>query len=330
MELATDRGDHELDTKIALVYGYKGQDGQLLTKSLTEKGISVVGIGRENIEYISAKESDVVRLGPKIPDRQIFDDVRPDSVYYLAANHSSSEGNHASALLSDDFKKYFNSNLEPYVSVLEAALEINFDGPIFFASSSQVFGPKSGDVITEESPYHPSSLYGMAKAQSTWLGRKYRDEHSLQVYTGILFNHESALRPPSFLVPKIINTARRISEGADEVLEIGDPEARVDWSLASDFVSSFQDLVASGSPGEYIFASGERHSVKDLAITVFQSFGLDANRHIVQKPGIIGGPVSPLGNADIKKLRDTVRVCPKKNLQAFVAQLLHEYDTPLL
>lgn len=312
-------------TETVLVYGYMGQDGRILTRELIKKGISVIGIGREKAEYIPANNSDRGYVRPRPPDRELFVGSSPSAVYYLAANHSSSESDHGLALSADDFSRYFSSNLDPYASVLEVALQTQFNGPIFFASSSQVFGPMSGEILTEESAYHPSSLYAMAKAQSTWLGRKYREEHSLQIYTGILFNHESAFRPSHFLVPKVIQAAQKLSKGGSEVLEIGNLQSSADWSLATDFVLGFRDLLATGSPGEYIFASGKKYSVRDLLGAVFGAFGLDWERHVIENPDLIRRPAKSLGNASTCKLEGQIGWHSDSSIREFVDRLLGEY-----
>ena len=311
-----------MSSRHIVVFGHRGQDGRLLTESSLKKGISVLGISRTTVDYFSPGLFSPVKTEPRRSDKELLESRSPEAVYYLAANHSSSESNQALAVTSADIETYFTSNFSPYSSFLEEAWNLGFEGSIFFASSSQVYGTKSGEILCEESPYNPGSLYGMAKAQATWLGRKYREEKGLHVYTGILFNHESHLRSPRFLTRKIVEAALRIADGSREMLRIGNLSALVDWSLASDFVEGFQRLMETGMPDEYIFASGVRHSVQDFTEEVFGALGLDWRNHVEEDSNLLQNPPVQLGLASTAKLKATINWDPDTTLERLVRNLL--------
>jgi len=220
----------------------------------------VIGVGREVIEHFDVNGK-IISSQPR-PDSLIefFEQNHPAKIFYLAANHRSSE---TASKAGDraDFEAFFLGNIIPYANVLSDYSQAEIPAHFVYASSSQVFAGNRSSVLDEESAIKPRNFYAMAKAHGLWLGDKYRTDRAKRVSSLILFNHESHLRPESFLSAKVIRAALRIVNGSTEVLHIHDPHALVDWGSATDFVNCFLAVADLEKADNYVVATGEQHSV---------------------------------------------------------------------
>lgn len=274
----------------ALITGISGQDGAWLAKLLLEKGYEVYGTARD--AQITSFHN-LVQMG--IRDRitflsmapndfrsvlHAFTKAEPDEVYNLAGQ--SSVG------LS------FEQPVETLESISHSALNllevIRFlQRPIRFynAGSSECFGDTGGQAADETTPFRPRSPYAVAKAAAHWAVANYREAYQLFACTGILFNHESPLRPPRFVTRKIISSACRIAGGSDERLQLGNISIARDWGWAPEYVEAMWLMLQQEQPEDFVIATGTTHSLEQFIIMTFQSLGLDWQDHVSTDPSLL-------------------------------------------
>jgi GDPmannose 4,6-dehydratase len=283
----------------ALVIGCNGQDGSLLCSFLHKKGTRVFGADRARGEQT---QSFVCFSALDISDSRrvnnLLAEMGPDEVYYLAAYHHSAE------------------QRKPPGEVVALSLQVNTQGlnnvlaaiarsptsraRVFYAASSRVFGHPAEDVQDEDTPMAPVCAYGISKAAGVHLCRYYRSEHGVYVSTGILYNHESPLRPEHFVTRKIVRAAIRISSGLERELVLGNLDARVDWGWAPDYVEAMHAILQLGCPDDFVLATGVLHSVRDFVEIAFSAVGLNWREHVVERSDVLKArrDVKPLcGNA---------------------------------
>lgn len=315
-----------MGVKKTIVVGHAGQDGSLLVRDLQKRGDDIIGVGRSGCIFPSGFSSNVIK---DIADvKEVYQVVRlfqPDEIYYLAAYHASSEASATQVPLRQQFESAQAIHVTGLVSFLSAIVEESPATRLFYASSSLVFSGENGEQQDEFTPLTPQGFYGITKAQGMQLCREFRKTHKVFASTGILFNHESHLRAPSFLSAKIIKTAIRISEGSTEKLEVGNLSSRVDWGYAKDYVDAFQKILAANNPDDFIIATGESHTVKEFVEIVFGYFGLDPVGYVVENKNILIR-TPPVKIGDASKLRKITGWAPSLNYHNFVIQLIKDHQ----
>jgi GDPmannose 4,6-dehydratase len=174
-------------------------------------------------------------------------------------------------------------------AMLEAIRRV--DGTIRFyqASSSEIFGDPTEAPQTEETPIAPATPYGIAKAYGHFITQAYRRQYGIYACSGILYNHESPRRPLDFLPRKVANGAARIAAGLEDELVLGDLEARRDWGYAGDYVAAMRLILGQDSPTDFVIATGETHSVRELVEVAFSHVGLDWRDHVRTDPTLVRG-----------------------------------------
>lgn len=310
---------------LCMIFGHRGQDGTLMRQSLEGKS-RVIGVGREVIEHFNVSGK-IVSSQPR-PDsfKKFFEENQPTKIFYLAANHRSSEVASKGGY-SADFESFFLGNVIPYANVLSDFSQAEIDAHLLYASSSQVFAGNRSKKLDEESAMRPRNFYAMAKAHGLWLGDKYRTDRGKTVSSLILFNHESGRRPEGFLSTKVIRAALRIANGSAETVHIRDPNVLVDWGSAKDFVNCFLAVADREKGDNYIVATGEQHSVGEFSNLVFQALGLKLLDHA--KFGTENMEVEPsLGIADITKVRSVVGWRPSVSFEQLVEDLVSAHNQP--
>lgn len=273
----------------ALICGVAGQDGSYLAKLLLEKGYEVVGTSRDamitsfsNLERLGIRR-DLQTRSMAINDfRSVLNVVQqqaPDEIYNLAGQTSVG--------LS------FDQPVEAMESIAEGALNmlevIRFvDRPIRFynAGSSECFGDTGERAADEQTPFYPRSPYAVAKASAHWLLRNYRESYGLFACTGILFNHESPLRPERFVTQKIVRAAARIGSGRKEILELGNIDIRRDWGWSPDYVDAMWCMMQQKQADDFVIATGRTESLEYFVSRAFSFFGLDWRDHVRVEPGL--------------------------------------------
>jgi GDPmannose 4,6-dehydratase len=279
--------------KRALVVGCDGQDGRLLHENLSRKAYAVTGVGRRTLD---------------ITDRQAVLDlvggVSPDEIYYLPAVHHSSE-NLTEADDAGLFRESFAVHVSALIHFLDAMRRAAPRSRLFYAASSHVFGDDAPAPQDESTPFDPSGIYGITKAAGVQSCRYYRARHGLFVSTGILYNHESPLRAPSFVSKKIVNAAIRIRDHEQETLRLGALAAEVDWGYAPDFVEAFHRILGLDRADDFVIATGEKHSVGEFVEIAFSRLGLDWKNFVEEDNNLLRKTVTTrIGNPE-KLMRAT-------------------------
>lgn len=264
-----------------LVTGACGQDGVLLCRMLQARGVDVCGVDRVGASARPVDVSQLIELDLAVPGavEDVLETVNPSHVIHLAACHHSSEGSGGNDLDREMITVNFGVTERMLAHVATRLPECR----VLVAGSSQMYTAPEGMelLVDEDTPMSPSTLYGMTKAWSRQLLDHYRRSRGVFGTTAILFNHESRLRPPTFLTRKVSLAAARAANGRAPDLEIRDPSSKVDWCSATDVVAGLWAAVTAAEPMDYVFASGALRSVEDLLEVAFGAVGLDWRRYAV-------------------------------------------------
>ena len=273
-------------TRRAIVVGAAGQDGSYLCESLLEDDYEVVGVVRRdpatpipNLEAIAARVA--LRRADLADDgalAEIVREVEPHEIYNVASVSFGPDA-WAEPVLTAQL------GTVPLAQLLEAIRKLREPARLFQASSAWVFGRPSESPQSEATPYAPTEPYGAAKAFGDFLVRAYRGRHDLFACSGILFNHESPRRPERFVTRKVTRAAAAISLGISQTVELGDLTSRRDWGYAPDVVRGARAMLAAEEPDDFVLATGETHSVEELAMVAFRHVGLDWREHVVVDHG---------------------------------------------
>lgn len=302
-----------------IIVGSRGQDGTLLRQQLAGQGCEVTEVAREVAHTSSGKPLDL--LDPEAVIR-LVSEVGPDRIYYLAAHHQSAEEKIVSE--ASLFRDSLNINVMGLVHFLEATRLEAARSRLFYAASSHVFGTPQTSPQDEATPFNPENIYGIAKTAGINACRYYRQRYRLFASSGILFNHESVLRDPKFLSRKVAVAVAKIKQGKADNLILGNLEARVDWGYAPDYVDAMQRILDAEHPEDFVIASGQTHSVRDLAQNAFAQAGLDYRQYVTTDATLVDASRPELvGNA--AKLKDTTGWKPTKSFDEMIAELVeHE------
>lgn len=267
----------------ALIIGISGQDGAYLAELLLQKGYTVFGTSRDaNLSTFAG----LVRMG--IRDRVELLSVaptdfrsvltalvraEPDEVYNLSGQSS----------VGLSFEQPVETMESIGVATLNMLEAIRFTARrvrFYNAGSGECFGDTNGARATEDTPFRPRSPYAAAKAAAHFLVANYRDGYGLHACTGILFNHESPLRPERYVTRKIVSAACRISRGSGEKLRLGNMEVSRDWGWAPEYVDAMWRMLQQEKPGDYVIATGETRSLREFVGAAFSAVGLDWREHV--------------------------------------------------
>jgi GDPmannose 4,6-dehydratase len=267
----------------ALITGINGQDGSYLADLLLGKGYSIIGVLRPGVAAqqprIAHPGSRIIRVECDLCDsaalRQLLRAYRPSEVYNLAARASSSQ-------LADDPVNTGEVNGLAVTRLLEAIRAVDANIRFCQASSSELFGFSRESPQSESTPFHPRNPYGVAKLYAHWSTVNHREIFGLFGCSAILFNHESPRRGPEFVTRKITRAVARIKAGLQADLHLGDLEARRDWGYAGDFVRALWMMLQAPVAADYVIATGEVHSVRELCELAFARVSLDYRRYVVE------------------------------------------------
>lgn len=269
--------------KKALICGIGGQDGAYLTRLLLEKGYQIWGTSRDaqmssfnSLRALGVREQ--VNLLSMAPTdfRSVLSALtrsNPDEVYFLAAQSSV-------GLSFDQPAETLESISSGTLNLLEALRFLGKPIKFYHASSSECFGDLGHQAATEDTPFRPRSPYAVAKASAHWLVANYREAYGLFACNGILFNHESPLRPARFVTQKIVHAARRIANGSTERLALGRLDIARDWGWAPEYVDAMWRMMQSEEPDDYIIATGETNSLQAFVAETFATVDLDWADHV--------------------------------------------------
>jgi len=262
----------------ALICGIGGQDGAYLSRLLLEKGYEVVGTSRDAnaATFGSLRElgilSRVETVSMAVNDFQsVLHTLKrhsPDEVYNLAGQSSV-------GLSFEQPVETMESIAGGTLNLLEAIRFVERPVRFYSAGSSECFGDTGEGAANEATPFHPLSPYAVAKASAHSLVQTYRSAYGLYACTGILFNHESPLRPARFVTQKIVQTAARIAHGSRDKLRLGNIAIQRDWGWAPDYVEAMWRMLRADVPDDYVIATGRTVSLEYFTARVFDRFGLD-------------------------------------------------------
>ncbi|MVM39574.1 NAD-dependent epimerase/dehydratase family protein [Spirosoma sp. HMF3257] len=269
--------------KKALICGVSGQDGAYLAKLLLDKGYDVYGGSRDaqmssffNLRRLDIW-SDVHLISINIHDfrsvLQTILKIKPDEIYNLAGQSSV-------GLSFEQPVETLESISVGTLNLLEAIRFSNLPIRFYNAGSSECFGDTGTLAADESTPFRPRSPYGVAKAAAFWQVANYREAYNIQAGTGILFNHESPLRPERFVTQKIVATACRVAKGSKETLILGNIDIARDWGWAPDYVEAMWLILQQAQLDDYVIATGKTTKLKDFIRIVFETLGLDWHAHV--------------------------------------------------
>ena len=287
--------------KTALITGVSGPDGSYLARLLLEKGYVVYGASRD---AQASTFSNLVKLG--IRDKvktvsmslkdfrsvlQTLVQVKPDEIYNLAAQSSV-------GLSFDQPVETMESISIGTLNLLEAVRFLEMPAKLYNAGSSECFGDTGDLAASESTPFRPRSPYAVAKAAAFWEVANYREAYKLHACSGILFNHESPLRPDRFVTSKVVKAAHRISQGSSERLLLGNLDIRRDWGWAPEYVEAMWLMLQNEDVRDYVVATGESNALRDFVSEVFLNFGLDWKQHVDIDPALARPNELPVSRAD--------------------------------
>jgi GDPmannose 4,6-dehydratase len=269
--------------KTALICGISGQDGAYLAELLLSKGYRVAGTSRDprpshlsNLKRLNISDRVNVVSLPLTDYRRTLEAltrIAPDEVYQLSGQSSVE-------LSFRQPGEALESNTRATLNLLEAIRTTRSPIRLYHACSSECFGNTPEEGASEATPFAPRSPYAVAKAASYWLIANYREAYGMFACSGILFNHESPLRPQRFVTRKVVAGACRIKAGSEEKLQLGDLSIYRDWGWAPEYVDAMWSMLQRSSPEDFVIASGRAHSLEEFVATAFDAVGLDWRDHV--------------------------------------------------
>ena len=293
--------------KTALICGISGQDGAYLAQLLLNKGYRVYGGSRDaqmasfhNISRLGIRDK-INLVSLSINDfrsvLQTILKVKPDEIYNLAGQSSV-------GLSFEQPVETLESISVGTLNLLEAIRFSNLPIRFYNAGSSECFGDTGNNAADELTPFRPRSPYGVAKAAAFWQVANYREAYELHASTGILFNHESPLRPERFVTQKIVMSACRIAAGSREILTLGNIDIARDWGWAPDYVEAMWLMLQKEAADDYIIATGQTNSLRDFINVVFNAVDLDWKEHVSVDPFLFRPTDIAVGYANPSKAKN--------------------------
>mgnify|MGYP006101434829 FL=1 len=279
-----------MNNKTALICGIRGQDGSYLAKLLLNKGYEVWGTSRDidsgnfnnlnflrvqnKVHLISMNTTDFISVF------RVINEISPDEIYNLSGQSSV-------GLSFDQPKETIESIVLGMLNILEVVRENKKMIRIYHAGSSECFGNTKNKPANENTPFEPLSPYAIAKTTASMLVKNYRSAYGMHVSNGILFNHESVLRPERFVTQKILHTAKRIYQGSGERLSLGRIDIARDWGWAPEYVEAMWIMLQQDNPDDYVIATGVTTTLEDYVSQVFDFYNLDWKDYVSHSKALV-------------------------------------------
>ncbi len=309
--------------KRAIITGITGQDGSYLAEWLLEQGYEVFGVTRRSsapnlgriehlLDRLHLKPADLLDQLSLI---RLVDEVRPDEFYNLAAM-SFVPASWDQPLLTGEY------NAQGVTRALETIRSVDNKIRFYQASSSEMFGKVRETPQTEQTPFYPRSPYGVSKVYGHYITVNYRESYNLFACSGILFNHESPRRGLEFVTRKVTDGVARIKLGLIDKLAMGNLDARRDWGFAGDYVRAMWLMLQQDQPDDYVVATGETHSVRQLVELAFAHAGLDWQKHVVIDPRFIRPAEVDLLIGNPAKARQILKWEPSVDFEGLVKMMV--------
>ncbi len=306
----------------ALICGVGGQDGAYLAALLLKKGYAVVGTSRDasamqrrGLQALGVDHQvEVVSMAPN-DFRSVLQTItrcRPDEVYNLAGQTSV-------GLSFEQPVETIESIAIGVLNLLEAIRFANQPMRLYNAGSSECFGSTGEQPANEDTPFRPRSPYAVAKACAHNLVSNYRESYRMHACTGILFNHESPLRPERFVTQKIVRAASRIARGSGETLSLGNLDIERDWGWAPEYVEAMWKMLQLAEPEDLVIGTGRTVSLAYFVERAFSHFGLDWRQHVRQDKALLRPSDIRRGAANIARARGRLGWHPRYEVEDVVA-----------
>lgn len=295
--------------KTALITGIGGQDGAYLAAHLLSQGYRVVGTSRDagagrfdGLAALGIRDKVTIHSTSLVDFRstlQVVARESPDEIYNLAGQ--------TSVFVSfEQPVETFESIVVGVINLLEVIRILKAPIRLYNAGSSEMFGNTGPMPANEQMVIKPRSPYGIAKATSFWQVAQYREAYSLHTCTGILFNHESPLRPERFVTQKIVAAACRIAAGEQKMLSLGDLTVRRDWGWAPEYVVAMHRMLQLEQPEDLVIATGQTFALEDFVQAVFSAVGLDWTDHVSHDSSLMRPTELACGRADPSRAREAI------------------------
>ena len=307
----------------AFITGITGQDGSYLAEILLEKDYDVYGMVRRSSSFNTARIDhifgDIELVFGDLADgsvlNQLMRTIRPDEVYNLGAQ--------SHVRVSFDVPEY-TADVDALgtLRLLDAIREEGAGCRFYQASSSEMFGQAAEAPQREETPFHPRSPYGVAKVFGYWIARNYREAYGMYAVNGILFNHESPRRGPTFVTRKITRAVGAILRGEQDDLKLGNLDAKRDWGFARDFMDGAWRMLQADEPGDYVLATGETHTVEEFLEEAFTYAGLNWRDYVTIDPRYFRPAEVDLLIGDYSKAREQLGWEPTVRFQELVRMMV--------
>jgi GDPmannose 4,6-dehydratase len=313
-------------SKSALITGITGQDGSYLAELLLEKGYEVHGFVRRTssstdwrVEHIS---DDINFITGNMKDaysvRRAYKEAQPDEIYNLAAMSFVGDSWDTPMETSD-------VNAMGVVRMLEAYRDLCPEAKFYQASTSEMFGNVDAVVRDEDTPFQPRSPYGVSKMMAHQMTRNYRESFDLDACGGILFNHESERRGIEFVTRKVTDAVAKIHLDQQDSVALGNLDPERDWGYAPDYVRAMWQMLQqdSGEFDDYVIATGESHSVRDLVKTAFSVVGIDNwNDYVEEDPRYMRPAEVPKLKGDSSKARTELDWQPETSFEEMIERMV--------
>jgi GDPmannose 4,6-dehydratase len=318
------------EPKRALITGITGQDGSYLAELLLENGYEVHGMVRrsstETFQRLEGiRDQLVLHTGDLLDQRSLVDVMRecePDEIYNLAAM-SFVAASWSQPVLTAEF------TATGVTRMLEAMREVVPEARFYQASSSEMFGMVREVPQRETTPFYPRSPYGVAKCYGHFITVNYRESYDLFACSGILFNHESERRGLEFVTRKVTHGAAAIKLGLQEELALGNMDAERDWGYAKDYVEAMWLMLQQDEPEDFVIATGEAHSVRELVDVAFEHAGIDPRDRIRIDPRYLRPAEVEHLIGDASKAQEQLGWAPRTSFDEMV-RLMVDSDLELL
>jgi GDPmannose 4,6-dehydratase len=315
----------EFAGRTAVICGIGGQDGAYLAAHLLGLGYTVVGTSRDaqagrftGLEALGIRDR-VSLLSMSLVDfrstLQALKRAAPDEIYNLAGQTSV-------GLSFDQPVETFESIVVGTINLLEALRLLERPVRLYNAGSSEMFGNAGDEPASETTVLRPRSPYGIAKATSFWQIAQYREAYRIQAATGILFNHESPLRPERFVTQKIVAAACRIARGEQDSLRLGDLSVNRDWGWAPEYVVAMHRMLQQDDLEDFVIATGVTTSLEDFVAEAFRAVGLDWRRHVIRDPALVRPSEIAWGRADTRRASERLGWTAEYTMPAVVRMMV--------